>query len=77
MNKETLITIDAFRITQRPWNSSSVYIEHYCNGEYTGRGPGWLVHACDTRASQHPCCFCKEKPADGIQAMFWFLKEGS
>ncbi|KKN92467.1 hypothetical protein LCGC14_0209580 [marine sediment metagenome] len=79
---EPLITIGAFRLAWRNLNSiRAISIEHRCRGSCSR-------HKCGSDLEWHPfvyglcyrgipCFACREAPPEGIQAMFWFLKEGA
>jgi hypothetical protein len=54
-------------------------IQHYCTA---GRGEnpirkGWVGMYYNVNNPLEPCYVCNQVPSEGIQAVFWMLKEGS
>jgi hypothetical protein len=73
-----LITIGKFRLTYRDRIASGmrdVCIEHKCESANAWPMKGWhpFVYGLDYRGIS--CFACHATPDEGIQAMFWFLKE--
>jgi hypothetical protein len=53
------------------------YLEHKCSKEHEGFNEVWYGRLYSFKARGWACLWCKSRPTDGLQAMFWFLKEGS
>ena len=73
-----LITIGSFRICQRDGMRSgpAVCIEHRCDSsDRLGRGAVWYPFVYGLHYRGIPCFACRKAPPEGIQAMFWFLRE--
>lgn len=71
---EILHTDDDFRITRHV--SGILWLEHYCPRHYQGDVERWKPMWCDAGARGYRCESCYQRPAHGLQAMFWFLIEG-
>ncbi len=72
------ITDGVFRVTERQYldNQKQRYIEHWCKLSWKDF-PRWDVWIMDPQYRGSRCSYCGKHPADGIQAMFWFMEEDS
>jgi len=79
------LQIDRWRIRQytRQTGMGAVYlpavilIEHKCSVAGLKWEEQWrgMIYTTGNRGTE--CPLCKERPAEGLQACFWFLMEGS
>lgn len=63
-----------FRAARYKYDSgySWFFIEHWCVV-----GAGWVGFCSSVERTSEPCRDCKKSVPDGLQAVFWFLKESA
>lgn len=77
---EILHTEGTFRIVRYQYGFDArmyVYTEHNCRKRKHQHGEGWTGFVYNSERRGERCLRCDWRMSDGLQAVFWFLKETS